>query len=89
MKEKLQVIIYDWYRKGFNGAFASAGGNGGFRNIDMLENIGKTDFMFNINFGSADIELALEDLGELIESYDYIVQTTYDTVNDTILIKKM
>lgn len=89
MKEKLQVIIYDWYRKGFDGAFPSGEGKGVFHNIHMLQNIGKTDFMFNIDFGSADIELALEYLGELIEEYDFIVQTTHDTIHDTILIKKM
>ena len=89
MKEKLQVIIYDWYRAGFDGAFPSGEGKGTFHNIAQLQNIGKTDFMFDIDFGTSDIELALESLGELIEEYDFIAQTTYDSVHDTILIKKM
>lgn len=90
MKENLQILIDDWYNRGFNGAFPSGWGKGVFHSIDNLRKIGTNNYMFNIDFGSADIEKSLQALNDELEIYGCIVERTYEnSVHDTILIKKI
>ena len=89
MKQILQDIIDDWYNRGFDGAFPSGWGKGVFHSIDNLRSIGTNNFMFDIDFGSADIKNALEALEYELTEYGYVTERTYDSVHDTILIKKI
>lgn len=90
LERKIDEIVNDWYMRGFNGAFPSGFGKGVFHSIDNVRKVGNANFMFYIDFGSADIDRALEALEYELEEYGLIPERTYpDSVHDTILLKKI
>lgn len=89
MKNKIKEIVIDWYIRGFNGAFPSDWGKGVFHYLEDIKEAGDESYSFYIDFGSADIDKAINNLAEELYFYGYTVGNNPESIHDYVLIKKI